>query len=345
MPIYKNNRAKDVKTILRRLHAAVPTARQAAAKFRVKSAFRNLLAVMAAGPNGRAAVRLLKKVHKRYKKIQAGTRDPTADEAIHLLRTLIPHLPSNFFCYDHGELHDIAPVVAHISQTEGKALYHVVTKLGLSDFLQKLSEGWGPDTYPLSIDCEGDITPVARIKYGVCKHDLPQSRAQQNMDKKALGEKYKQGIFDWSPPPFIQSDPNRRAGAKVYLHMGSGIIIPTFRMKDKNGAEVAERDITPDADDYSAYVDMLVTKDLRCHARAVDINTKILVRAARYIIWAKRQDPANITPERAATAPLDLSAEGLGLITPVSHYDVFTEIVAHLREAADQIDSNMATQN
>lgn len=63
------------------------------------------------------------------------------------------------------------------------------------------------------------------------------------MPQKLLAETYEQGIFDWSPPPFFQSDPYRRAGAAVYLHMTSRTVIPTFSIEDKKGAKVAERDV------------------------------------------------------------------------------------------------------
>ncbi|KAL2070067.1 hypothetical protein VTL71DRAFT_14747 [Oculimacula yallundae] len=289
--------------------------------------------------HGRHAARALEQENQRLIDIVNGDTIPNRAEAIHILKKLISGLPDDFHGYTRSELRALAPVLVLITQIEGKGDYYVLTDIDLKMFLKKVSEnGWNGGSFPQPTSVLPEVPVHSKLKYGVCKHDLPMSEARKLQERKDQQATLARGQ-PWVAPVFHQDKAWRLQGANIYVHMNCRQTLPSFEIKDEKRSMVAERDVQPDHDDETVFIDLVIARDTAENRRTITGNTDILVRACQYIIYARRH-PGRVTDEQAVTAPADPPTfESLKMYQPHYQVDILTRFVARLNTALDDLDA------
>ncbi|KAG4430409.1 hypothetical protein IFR05_014099 [Cadophora sp. M221] len=289
--------------------------------------------------DGRAAVKAFKLRIKREEDILNGDEAPNYEEALAILKKLINILPRSFHGYTRSNLRALAPFLILLTQIEGKGEFYVLTDVDLKNFLQKLSEhGWNDTEFPQPTSVLPEVPVHSKLKYGVCRHDLPQSEAKALQARKDQQAALARGE-PWVPPVFYQDKHWRLQGADVYVHMNCRQTLPSFEIKDEKRSMVAERDVLPDHDDETVFIQLVIARDTHENRRTVTGNTDLLVRACQYIIYDSRH-PELVTPVEAATAPTaPPTFESLGMYQPHYQVDILTRFVARLNLALDNLDA------
>ncbi|KAI6708219.1 hypothetical protein JHW43_009258 [Diplocarpon mali] len=148
-------------------------------------------------------------------------------------------------------------------------------------FLMKMcDDGRNETRCSATLSVPPEVPVNTKVRYGQCKHDLPHSRGMEAAlradERRTLGHGE-----PWRPPVFYQSKPHRKAGARINVHMNSGLTLPSFGIKDQENAIVAERDVVPDRADQTTFVDLIKAREAEELLRARTGNANILVRACQ----------------------------------------------------------------
>ena len=288
---------------------------------------------------GRGAAAAFERQHNRYKDIVNGDATLTQDEALYMLKKLINRLPEDFHGYSRSELRFLAPILVLLSQIEGKGDFYVLTDIDLRKFLHKVSKhGWNDTQFPEPTSVLPEVPVHSKLKYGVCRHDLPQSEAKQLQERKEQQAALSRGE-PWVAPVFHQDKAWRLKGADIFVHMNCRQTLPSFEIRDEKRAMVAERDILPDHDDETVFIQLVIARDTQENRRTITGNTDILVRACQCLLYVRRH-PELVTDEELETVPeLPATFESLEMYQPHYQVDILTRFVARLNLALDNLDA------
>ncbi|KAI9835097.1 MAG: hypothetical protein M1837_003966 [Sclerophora amabilis] len=234
---------------------------------------------------------------ERREAILDGTVTPKPSEVRNILQQRL-HQDDAYFPGLHiNDTIDVAREILQWPNVDGPVPPRIITDEAVMTFVAEvLKANWRPELKPPPAMLEREEPKVSKVLVGTLKHDCPES---ENAYKRRMALEREEGVqLQPEAPPRA-----RKRGQPVYLQFQKNEIVPTFALQDAAARAVSFRwtALTPGINLQDEMVQIIIEVDDSEQRYVSTYNRLMLVHSARWRLWNKHGDPAEI----AAVDPLE----------------------------------------